>query len=981
MLPAGCPQKELVDLVSAKLHADDYFGAAQLYAGFVKLSTGARPRIETKTECTTLLATLLHWLLENDGYEEAAQLLWGPTQFDPRPDSTRRVWKAFEESNQILLMGAGSMSKCLEPNTLCRMDNGSVKRAADIIVGDKLAGDDGTPRTVIERHDGADQMYRVTPHGAPAFECNGDHILSLVCTHSKKNHGGKYGVSSGYTEGNIVDVPLKEWMTWSQQRKEYHKLFTRSSPMPERPVDVDPYIFGVWLGDGTCKRMELTAPSGPMQAEWCRYWESRGGHVVDRRQLPSCGTWFVESEFLPGRGKARRWCKWARSRVVNGEKRIGDDYLFNSEKSRLDLLAGIIDADGTSAGAGFDVVTKWIGLADDIEQLARSLGFLVTRRTRKHGIKSTGFSASYHHVFIIGDCSRIPTREKEPARTSDRGLQHGFSSTRFSVDAIGAGKYAGFGIDGNHRFLLASGIVTHNSFSMGVRLFLEWVRDPEYTTVKVVGPTAEHLKDNLFSHLVTLHRTSSIPLPGTPTELFIGTDTRARKGSITGVVVPLGKSGAGRLQGVKRSPRKKPHPTLGNMARLFIFLDEIANIPLGIWRDITNLLSGMTSDGGLKIIGAFNPTNIADEVGKRCEPPQGWGMFDPDVDYDWVSTRGWRVVRLDASRCENVVEKRTIYPGLQTHEGFEALISNAGGTDSPGYWSMGRGCFPPAGTSLSIIPPGFLTNFRCEPIWYDTPTPVGSVDLALEGSDSAIFSKGIFGLASGVKFPPSLEHPAGRTEMFSNHQGQKRPRFLLLIESQLNLPRGDTVTMKEEIKRVCRSFGIRADHLCLDRSGNGQGVYDLLRHEFGEVIGVNYSESAGDTRVMTEDHDVAKELYSRADSELWFALRKFLEFGYFRGALSIETEPLFSQLTGRRYRNAGKRARVESKPDYESRNAGKSPDNADSCTLLVHCVRRGFGFVPGMSPDNSTENAANDDGDEFPEGVRVSEDNRFEYLD
>jgi len=203
------------------------------------------------------------------------------------------------------------------------------------------------------------------------------------------------------------------------------------------------------------------------------------------------------------------------------------------------------------------------------------------------------------------------------------------------------------------------------------------------------------------------------------------------------------------------------------------------------------------------------------------------------------------------------------------------------------------------------------------------------------------------------------------------------------VEARLNLPRGDTVEMKNEVRRLAQTFGIRPDRLCVDRTGNGQGVYDLLRFEWGEIIGVNYSESAGDTRIMTEDHDVPKELYCRVDSELWFATRKFLEFGYVYGSAGLPTEELFAQLTGRQFRMQGKRARVESKPDYKARNAGKSPDEADGFTLLIHAVRKSFGFVPGMSPENSVE-ADYQDYDDYEGGsdeVRISVENRFEDLD
>lgn len=518
----------------------------------------------------------------------------------------------------------------------------------------------------------------------------------------------------------------------------------------------------------------------------------------------------------------------------------------------------------------------------------------------------------------------------------------------------------------DHNFILLMGAASlSKSYSMGVRLFLEWVRDPEYTSVRVLGPSENHLEDNLFTHLVTLHRMSSIPLPGEVGKLFIGSDTRARKGAISGLVIPLGKKAAGRIQGSKRVNRKTPHPKFGIQTRQFIFLDEIANIPIGVWKDIDNILASSQGDANLKVIGAFNPTNIHDEVGLRVEPPNGWANFDPDVDVDWISTRGWRVVRLDAMRCENVVQKKTIYPGLQTIQGFEMLIRNAGGVDSPGYWSMGRGCFPPSGVPMSVIPPGLLANIKAEPVWVTNPIPCGAVDLAFLGGDTAVFAKGTFGMATGFKYPPSIMHPDGHTELFKNLKtGRVLPRNVVFLEALLKLPKGETVAIKNEIVRLARASGIRPDWLGVDRTGSGQGVFDLLRFEFGEVVGLNYSEGASETKIMVEDHAPASELYERAQTELWFALRKFIEFNYCKHSPSVSTEELHPQLTNRRYR-AGKRAKVEPKNDYQSRAQGKSPDEADAFTLLIHVVRKASGFIPGMSPENSTETRYDEDRDGF----------------
>jgi hypothetical protein len=537
----------------------------------------------------------------------------------------------------------------------------------------------------------------------------------------------------------------------------------------------------------------------------------------------------------------------------------------------------------------------------------------------------------------------------------------------------------------NEDFILLMGAASQSkSFSVGVKLMLEWIRDPEFTTIKVLGPSEQHLEDNLFSHLVSLHRGSTIPLPGEIGKLFIGTDPRSRKGSITGVVIPIGKRAAGRLQGTKRINRPKAHPIHGPLSRMYIFLDEVSNIPTGIWSDIDNIMSNVAGEGdrGLKIIGAYNPSGSpGDEVGVRVEPQFGWPKFDMDVHFSWKSKRGWHVVRLDAAQSENVKLKRVIYPGLQSYEGFQQIIKNSGGTNSPGYYAMCRACYPPMGTVLSLITQGMINTVKATPVWYSRPRNVGGVDLALEGSDSAQFAHGEWGMATAMKYPPCLKHPTGHTVTFTDKSGRRQPRWVLHLKQIFPLPSADTVAMTAEVIRMARLLGVAPAWLCVDRTGNGQGVYDLLKHEWSEeIIGVNYSESPTETKIMEEDTDLPTALYDRIQTELWYALRKFIEFGYLKLASEVETEKLFMQLTGRLFRSSGKKSKIEAKADYKSRFQGKSPDEADSTTLLVHAVRVASGVTLGMDIDSTDH--GEDDSDDWggDDGPRISVENRFDDL-
>jgi hypothetical protein len=527
------------------------------------------------------------------------------------------------------------------------------------------------------------------------------------------------------------------------------------------------------------------------------------------------------------------------------------------------------------------------------------------------------------------------------------------------------------------------------SFGMGVRLFLEWIRDPLWTTIRVIGPSEDHLETNLFSHLVNLHDSASLPMPGEIGSLFIGMSRRNQISSIKGVVIPVGRvKKAGRLQGTKRKPRAQLHPVFGELSRLFIFLDEIENVPAGVWSDIDNVLSNLdqVDTVGLKIFGAYNPTNPFDEVGVRAAPPFGWKDFDVDKHYRWTSTRGWEVLRLDGERCENVLQGKIVFPGLQSQAGLERIAKNAGGRQSPGYMSMGRGAYPTISGEMTIIPPGMVPKFRGEYIWLDKPVAVGSVDMALEGRATAIFTTGRLGKATGIKWPASLEFPEGKTDMFRDPvSNQVIPRWGLQAEQQFPLPKGDTVAMKNSVIDLAKRAGIRPEYLCLDRTGNGAGVHDLIKNEWSaSVIGVNYSSSPTERKIMEEDEQNCKEAYDRIDSELWFAFRAWAEFCVLMVHPQMDMQKLTPQITQRLFRMVGGKRKVESKKDFCSRGY-ESPDEADSLTLLVHAARIGSSLTPSMKGTSGGDSNPGDDdwwqGNLYPGGVRVDPSNMADTLD
>lgn len=484
------------------------------------------------------------------------------------------------------------------------------------------------------------------------------------------------------------------------------------------------------------------------------------------------------------------------------------------------------------------------------------------------------------------------------------------------------------------------------SYDLGVWMYLDWRRDPLFTNVQVIGPSENHLQRNLFSHLVKLHRNASVKYAAEVMQLGITTDPHERNSGIFGVVIPLGKRSSGRLQGVKAVQRPVPHPLFGPLSRVRVMLEEAENIPVGIWEDVTNILSNVGSNGTerFKIAAPFNPKDPNGPCAQRCEPLDGWASIDVETSETWESKRGWHVTRLDAYKSENVVLGTEKFFGLQTKEGLDKLIQNAGGVGTPGYYTMARGWFPPSGVDLAVIPQHLMLDIVGEYVFTDTPEVCAGVDVALEGEDTAIMVLGRTGLASGFRRPTTEKFPKGEIVPFRDPFGNNIRKRVVQVDSIFNLPKGDTTRLVAAISDTAKGARVNGSYLGVDRTGNGAGVHDVLVAQLNAypnnayTKGINPSSSPTIKRILQEDQKLPGDEYAFLLSELWFAVRKYAEYGFLKIHPNVPQDPLFHELTGRRFLLSTTKTKVESKKEYKSRG-NRSPDRADALTYMLHAVR------------------------------------------
>jgi superfamily II DNA or RNA helicase len=326
-----------------------------------------------------------------------------------RPYQQEAVVACLLEKRGVVKMGTGG-GKCLGRNIPILMADGAVRAVQLVRRGDLLMGPTG-PRRVFSTSVGRGPMFIVRPTKGEPWVCNDVHVLTLVHTRS----------------GAVLDVALNEYLRKSKKWKYEHKLLRSGVEEFIGPVrrPLDPYFLGAWLGDG---RSDL----------------AQGVCVTteDHRVLNMLRELF-------GNGLA---CD---------AKFIPREFKCASKEARLQLLAGLIDTDGSLHNSGFDFISKSSQLANDVAYVARSLGLAAYVRTCQKEDQN-GTRGTYFRVGISGDCSIVPTRLPRK-RAAKRTQRKDVLRTGFTVEPVGERDYYGFTLDGDGRFLLGDFTVTHNT--------------------------------------------------------------------------------------------------------------------------------------------------------------------------------------------------------------------------------------------------------------------------------------------------------------------------------------------------------------------------------------------------------------------------------------------------------------------------------------------------------------------------------------
>jgi len=413
---------------------------------------------------------------------------------------------------------------CFASDTPVLLWDGTVKMSQNIQVGDILVGDDGEKRTVENLISGEDELFRIK-HGNGndnSYIVNSKHTLVLkfcgeksiiwfqtinswkICWFDrteKRTRTKQFKVNNDCdketakinAEKYLQDLNLDEVILLTVE--DYLKLdkWTKKNLLGfksshginycEQDIELDPYLLGIWLGDGTHCEPTIASNDAEIReyiSNWC---SANNSELVQeakytlriRKKGYSFGKENIYGEKYKNMPeyceRTNPFTNLLKKYNLIRNKHIPQQYLMNSRENRLKLLAGIIDTDGHVPkeynGKRVVIIQSNEKLSKQIINLAYSLGFVVnyTIRERKNVSIFGTEPKDYKNQFVINisgeKLHEMPTilpRKK----CSSSNYNKDYFRYRIEVLPIGKGNYYGWSVNSNNRFLLNDFTVVKN---------------------------------------------------------------------------------------------------------------------------------------------------------------------------------------------------------------------------------------------------------------------------------------------------------------------------------------------------------------------------------------------------------------------------------------------------------------------------------------------------------------------------------------
>jgi len=403
----------------------------------------------------------------------------------------------------IIPRGHAKTSISLEETIVCES---GPKKVKDVLIGDSVYGSDGQLKEIVGLSDiELRESYKITMADGREIIVSDDHIFTV-----------RDQCPQAVDKCHYHDMCAEEiYATFKRKAGKYYRnrwSIDNHAPLeyPEKKYNIDPYLIGLVIGDGS-----VTSPTG---------FTVLHGHIDDLAEYQE-----YINEKTSIRPPSKNKSPWNRQLSIYGvgprmlendmrysckDKRIPDHYKYGSISQRKELLAGLMDTDGSTASGVTYYCTISPALAKDVTDLVRSLG-----GNAKCTFRENDYSGFYDIQIRTSFCPFRLNRKKDAWFAPKRDF---YTSI---VDVTPAGKKFCRCIEvdsEDHLFVAGDYILTHNTLVKGsivrdfcfqhfakqwglteedpMNLFYGWVSSNQKKSKNNVSYVRMHLKHNEKLH-------------------------------------------------------------------------------------------------------------------------------------------------------------------------------------------------------------------------------------------------------------------------------------------------------------------------------------------------------------------------------------------------------------------------------------------------------------------------------------------------
>lgn len=353
------------------------------------------------------------------------------------------------------------LDECFGKGTKILMSDMTFKNIEDINVGDEVIVEGGKIMKVGKTITGKDEMYKISQPYSNDYIVNSKHRLYLEQRCKVK------GIKD---DGIKIMTPIEYLSLGKYRKRTTFGVRSNGLELPYKEVEIDPYILGLWLGDGIKDSSTILVNEekdfeiGLYISKYVK--ENNFSLSITKTRSDKCKKYTINRP-LEDLGKNGRWCKNKFRNLLKKynlfkNKHIPNIYINNTREVRLKVLAGLLDTDGYLNKKNiYELTLSDKGIISDVSKIARSLGFKVIYKERR-----TNFETICHSIRISGNTNEIPCLVKRKQVSETYKTQYSQHINKISIEPIGVDDYFGITLiaesDEDRRLILEDFTISMN---------------------------------------------------------------------------------------------------------------------------------------------------------------------------------------------------------------------------------------------------------------------------------------------------------------------------------------------------------------------------------------------------------------------------------------------------------------------------------------------------------------------------------------